>query len=74
MRIYHDHRIFIVHDESDASQVNRAYGRLVAKRDKSSIRDALEILRRNKQIIKVVDQWSLIHVALAVVWQCTAKI
>ena len=66
MEIYNDHKIILLKEEGDTSQVCQAYDQEVAKADKRSMRDSLAFLRRTTSITKgVIDGWQLIPVALA---------
>ena len=61
-------------EEGDASQVNQAFGRLVAKADKATGRNLLGLLRTATGIARgVVDQWGLVHVVLGMARRHTAQ-
>lgn len=75
MLVYHEHKILVLKEEGDASHVNQAYDRLVARCDKSWIRDAVDILRRSTSLTRgVIDQWQLIHVGLYAVRACSSEV
>ena len=62
LKVFHEHKIFIIKEEGDTSQVNQAYDQWVAKRDKSMMRDALNTVRGHLGC--KMDQWYLIAVAV----------
>jgi len=62
LQIFSDHKIWIIKEEGDTSQVNQAYDQAVAKADKDLMRAALALLR--PQLGMAIDQWYLITVAL----------
>ena len=68
------HKILLVKEEADSSQVNQAYDRLVAKNDKKSGRAVLEMLRNAKSIDSgIINQWGLVHVGLHMLRACPAQ-
>jgi len=60
--LFAKHKIQIVKEEGDTSQVNQSYDQNVAKKDKCYMRANLELIRR--KLGKKVDQWSLIALAI----------
>jgi len=63
-----EHKILVIKEEGDTSQVNQAYDQFVAKDDKRIIRDYLHNFRR---VVKM-DQWHVIRCAMAAQAQVTA--
>ena len=59
--IFHNHKILVVKEEGDTSQVSQAYDQLVAKSDKRVLREFLDTYRSN--VHRVVTQWDLILIA-----------
>jgi hypothetical protein len=57
MDVFHEHKIFIVKEEGDASDTNQPYDQAVAKDDKKNIRYLLDTCRIK---IKNITQWDLI--------------
>ena len=60
LQVFHDHKILIVKEEGDTSQVCQAYDKDVAKEDKRHHRS---ILSRVRVEVNMVDQWMLVLVA-----------
>ena len=60
--LFAKHKIQIVKEEGDTSQVNQSCDQDVAKKDKCYMRANLELVRR--KLGKKVDQWSLIALAI----------
>jgi len=74
MQLFRQARIMFVKEEADSSHNNQPYDKFVAKEDKIMHREMLGILRKCTAITRgVVDQYGLVHVALAVVRNSTAK-
>jgi len=65
------HKIQIVKEEGDASQVNQSCDQDIAKKDKNHMRDNLEPVRH--KLGKKVDQWSLIALAIDAQLQVSAE-
>jgi len=61
--IFSEHKIQMVKEEGDTSQVNQSYDQNVAKKDKSLMRMNLEAVRRPLGT-KKIDQWTLIALAI----------
>ena len=65
MQIRYDNKILAVKEEGEASHVNQAYDKFVAKEDKTLKRECLAILRNAKDMNGgVIDQWGLVHTVL----------
>lgn len=60
LQVFYDHKILIVKEEGDTSQVCQAYDKDVAKEDKRHHRS---ILSRVRVEVHMVDQWMLVLVA-----------
>jgi len=60
--IFSEHKILVIKEEGDTSQVNQAYDQQVAKADKAKMRQNLELVRRQLGGNKL-DQWVLIQLA-----------
>ena len=64
----------IVKEEGDSSHICQAYDKFVARNDKQEMRHHLDTIRRTTNLIQSgMDQWTLIHVALAAVRLCTPE-
>jgi hypothetical protein len=61
--IFSEHKIFVIKEEGDTSQVNQAYDQQVAKADKANMRKNLELVRRTLGG-QALDQWVLISLAI----------
>lgn len=62
-KTFAEHKIKIIKEEGDSSQVNQAYDQVVAKQDKTHMRHHLELVRR-KLGSRKIDQWTLISLAI----------
>jgi hypothetical protein len=60
--IFTEHKIFVIKEEGDTSQVNQAYDQQVAKADKANMRKNLELVR-SRLGGSQMDQWVLIKLA-----------
>lgn len=68
MEIYAKHKIMLIKEEGDTSQVCQAYDQKVAKDDKSTMRSCLAFLRMSTTVANgYLDGWDLIHVGMAAV-------
>ena len=68
MQMKADANIICVKEEGDSSHVNQGYDQFVAKKDKQTVRWALDTVRQQSSICQgVLDQWQLVHVGLAAV-------
>ena len=68
MEIYAKHKIMLIKEEGDTSQVCQAYDQKVAKDDKTTMRQCLAFLRKSTEIANgYLDGWDLIHVGMAAV-------
>ena len=63
LQVFADHKILIIKEEGDTSQVCQAYDKDVAKADKRHHRNLLNGIRL---VIPIVDCWNLVFVANAV--------
>jgi hypothetical protein len=63
LEVFADHKILIIKEEGDTSQVCQAYDKDVAKADKRHHRNLLNGIRL---VIPIVDCWNLVFVANAV--------
>ena len=59
LKVFHEHKIFVVKEEGDTSAVNQPYDQSVAKAEKANIRDLLDQIRFK---LGVIDQWDLIGI------------
>ena len=68
LEIYAKHKIRLGKEEGDTSHICQAYDKDVAKKDKTSIRSSLALLRSWTSVTKgVVSSWDLVHIGLAAV-------
>ena len=56
--VFHQHKILVIKEEGDTSQVSQAYDQLVARQDKAWVREFLDVIKTYKR--QVIDQWQLI--------------
>ena len=56
--VFHQHKILVMKEEGDTSQVSQAYDQLVAKLDKKYAREMLEVMKMH--VKKQTCQWQLI--------------
>ena len=61
LKVFADHKILIIKEEGDTSQVCQAYDRDVAKADKRHHRNFLNGIRLHSH--SMVDQWALVLIA-----------
>jgi len=64
-----DHKVISLKEEPDSSSICQAYDKYAAKSDKSVQRINLALLRKifNEGTIDIIDQWKLLHCAIAAV-------
>ena len=67
LKVFADHKILIVKEEGDTSQVCQAYDNEVALSDKRHFRNLLNGIRL---LLPMVDQWALIIIANVVCALC----
>jgi hypothetical protein len=70
MDVFHEHKIFIVKEEGDASDTNQPYDQAVAKDDKKNIRYLLDTCRIK---IKNITQWDLIATCIIALKQVKSE-
>ena len=61
LKVFADHKILIIKEEGDTSQVCQAYDKDVAKADKRHHRNFLNGIRLHSH--SMVDQWTLVLIA-----------
>ena len=61
LKLFADHKIWLVKEEGDTSHVNQAYDQAVAKADKTEIRRLLDRVRHS---VGVITQWQSIAICI----------
>ena len=68
LQLRRDNKILSLKEESQSSHICQTYDRITAKTDKSTMRGALQLVRRARNVTQgVVDQYALLHVGLPAV-------
>jgi hypothetical protein len=60
LHIFLEHKIFLVKEEGDTSQVNQPHDQFVTKNDKLNVRSLLDLIRH--QVKRMLSQWDLIAI------------
>ncbi|GFH45620.1 hypothetical protein CTEN210_02094 [Chaetoceros tenuissimus] len=61
LQMFADHKIFVVKEEGESSQVNQAYDQNAAREDKTGMRESLNKVSR---VYEKIDQWKLTAIAI----------
>ena len=56
--VFSEHKILVIKEEGDTSQVSQAYDQLVAREDKRKVRELMDVVRRITK--NVLNQWDAI--------------
>ena len=63
-QIFADHKILIIKEQGDSSQVNQAYDQFVVKKDRIFMWENLQRLHKLFSASKKIDQWMLVAIAM----------
>ena len=57
-------KITLLEEEGDQSHVLQPFDQRVAKEDKKTGRHLLALVQQAKKVVKIADQWTLVHIAI----------